>query len=270
MKLSISNIAWTDAEDEEIFQLLSDHGVSAIEVAPTRLWPDWSGADITNAVAYRQTLAENGLVCSSLQSVLYNQPNLKLFGTQAEVEALAEHLRHVADLAHSLGAGPIVFGAPKNRDRGHLDEKSVFAKAVDFFSEVSAYCASKDVCLCIEPNPEEYGCNFITDGRSGADLVRAVNSPGFALHLDAAGMYLSGDDPERTIEAAADVLAHFHVSEPNLGDFSQPQVEHRRIAKALKAIGWKKWVAIEMRATERPLVSVKEALSRVAEVYELG
>lgn len=269
MKLSISNIAWTDETDAEVLALLVAAGVTAIEVAPTRVWSEWEFVQ-ADGDRYQNFLQAQGLTCSSLQAILFKQPDLKVFGTAEQRAALIAHLKRVADLAAVLEAKPMVFGAPKNRDRGDLDEETAFHQAVDLFAEVGDYCHQKGVCLCLEPNPPAYGCNFITDSKSGAQLVRTVNSPGFRLHLDAAGMYLAGEDIPQSIEQAADVLEHFHISEPNLGNFESPKVNHADIAHSLRVIGWDKWVTIEMRATEQPVHGVGQALDTVKAIYELA
>lgn len=269
MKLSISNIAWTATEDDKVLALLPTYGVTAIEIAPTRIWTDWQ-YDATAVGAFREVLQQKGLGCSSLQAILYGKPDLKLFGTSKEKAALIEHLKQVADLAANLGAVPLVLGAPKNRDQGDKDEATAFAEAVDLLSEVADYFDQRNVCLCLEPNPSVYGCNFITNSQSGAQLVRTVNSPGFRLHLDAAGMYLAGEDIPRAIQAAADTLAHFHISEPHLGNFAEPQVPHREIAQALQAIGWNQWVVIEMRSSEQPITTVRQALETVIDLYNIA
>lgn len=266
MKLSISNIAWPAEQDGAVYAALREVGVTALELAPTRIWPDWQfgAADVR---ACREALARQGLGCSSLQAVLFNRPELQLFGTPAQRAELRAHLERVADLAAELGAGPMVFGAPKNRDRGTLGEATAFELAAEFFARIGAYCAERGVCLCLEPNPVTYGCNFVTDSRRGAELVRAVGSSGFRLHLDAAGMHLAEENTENAVRDCADVLAHVHVSEPFLGHFGAPEVDHAGFARGLRAIGWEGWVAIEMRASNESLVRVQEAVAWVAAVY---
>ncbi|MGG6294557.1 sugar phosphate isomerase/epimerase family protein [Leptolyngbya sp. AN02str] len=266
MKLTVSNIAWPDEVDETILSLLADRKVAAIEVAPTRISPDWQlTADVITK--FRNRLEEQGLQCSSLQAILYACPDLKVFGGVDTKAKLVQHLKRVADLAAQLGARPLVFGAPKNRLRGPLSETDAFAQAVDLFQEVGQYCADLDVCLCIEPNPTLYGCDFVTHSAQGAELVRAVNSPGFRLHLDVAGMYLAGEDIPRSLDSCMDVLEHIHISEPHLGSFAEPVIDHASVAASLHTLGWTKWISIEMRATEQPIQGVEKALDYVMQVY---
>ncbi|MBM0741015.1 sugar phosphate isomerase/epimerase [Phormidium sp. CLA17] len=269
MKLTISNIAWTDAEDEAVLALLPSLGVNAVELAPTRIWSEWEFAP-PEISAYREYLQTQGLVCSSLQAIVYKKPDLKVFGSAAERAGLIAHLKRVADLAVALGAKPLVFGAPKNRDRGNLDDKTAFAQAADLFAEVGDYCQQQGVCLCIEPNPTDYACNFITDSQSGAQLVRSVNSPGFRLHLDAAGMHLAGENIPQALESTIDVLEHIHISEPNLGTFSAPQVAHKQVAATLRSLDWNKWISIEMRASDDAIANITQAIAMVKEIYEVA
>lgn len=269
MKLSISNIAWRPEDDRGVYTLLRELKIGAIEVAPTRIVPDWQAATLEAARAFGATLKHEGLGCSSLQSLLYGLPALNLFGTDEARLDLARHLDLVANFGAALGARAFVFGSPKNRDRGELPEAQAFAIAAEFFAAAGESYARQGVCLCLEPNPPQYGCNFVTDSTAGAALVRAVGSPGFRLHLDAACMHMAGEDGARAIESCADVLAHFHISEPFLRDFANPEVDHRALARALRAIGWNKQVVVEMRATETPLQTVGETLHRVMELYDL-
>ena len=70
----------------------------------------------------------------------------------------------------------MVFGAPRNRDRGSLTEAEAFAIAGDFFAPVGEYCTHRNVYVGFEANPVDYKCNFATDAGTAARLVRAVGS----------------------------------------------------------------------------------------------
>ncbi|HEY9294759.1 MAG TPA: hypothetical protein VIQ31_00030, partial [Phormidium sp.] len=110
MKLSISNIAWPKETDSVIYDLLIANKVSAVEIAPTRFWPDWQYSPI-DVKAVREDLAIRGLQISSLQAIVYGLPQLKVFGTSEEKRNLVSHLKQVADLAVQLGVKLLVFGA---------------------------------------------------------------------------------------------------------------------------------------------------------------
>lgn len=267
MNLAVSNIAWPAQLDEYVLEKLPLLGVGGLEVAPTRVWPDWN-IPTAGPEKLKRQLSGHGLRCSSLQAVLFGKPDLSLFGTFAQRRALVEHLKVVADLAGELGAGPVVLGAPKNRDRGALSVADAIKVAVEVFAELGPHYLRCGATLCIEPNPVEYQCNFITNAAEGIDLVKAVGAEGIGLHLDAAGMLLAGDDPERSVRAAGQTLCHVHVSEPNLGSFSTPHAGfHGRFAEALRAAEWKRWISIEMRSNDDAFQQIERAISYVRTVY---
>ena len=98
--------------------------------------------------------------------------------------------------------------------------------------------------------------------------MRDTNSDGFKLHLDTACMHLAGDDFEAVIRENVDILHHFHASEPFLKDFSNPQVEHEKIAQILKSVGYDGFVSIEMLPTDDAATSVTQAINFVSKIYE--
>lgn len=265
MNLAVSNIAWPAELDASVYRMLAANGIGAVEIAPTRIWPQWQGITASAVHSFRRTVEEAGLRISSLQSILFHKPELRLFGSPEDREALYRHLCVCADLASDLGAECMVFGAPRNRDRGTLLEDEAFAIAVDFFSRAGAYCSQRGTCLGFEANPAQYGCNFVTDSVTAARLVRAVGSTGFRLHLDTACLHLAGEDAVSVIADNADILCHFHVSEPYLGAFSAPEVPHQTVAAALKP--YHRWVSLEMRATHPPLPALERAVCFLGKTY---
>jgi D-psicose/D-tagatose/L-ribulose 3-epimerase len=266
-KLTVSNIAWDSTPITEILPILRNAGVSAIEVAPTVVWPNWQGATVEAAEQYADGLREEGFSIPSLQAILFAKPDLHLFGSPQQIGGLKSHIEYVADLAQAMGAKILVFGAPKNRLRGATPFDRARHIAVEFFSHVGDACAKRGVCLCIEPNPVQYGCDFITNSADGFELVELVNSKGFGLHLDVAGMHLADESAHDAIVSTADRLRHIHISEPNLQDFTQPVCDHASAAKALQEIDYTAWVSIEMRKSEQPKESLKRACDFVMERY---
>lgn len=252
MKLAFSNIAWTPHDDPDVLALLREHGIAGIEVAPTRVWRNWEGATPAAAHAYRSRLHSVGFDVPALQAVLFGRPEARLFHREGEV-AFVSHLTHVAELAGALGADAVVLGAPRHRDRGSLAMEEAFDRAAEVLFGLAETFFARGTCLCIEPNPRRYACNFIVNASEGAELVRRVNHPGFGLHLDAAAMFLEGDDPAHLWPEVGSLVRHFHLSEPDLGDFCNPQVPHRANLDFLKSTSYAGWCSVEMREPTLPL-----------------
>jgi D-psicose/D-tagatose/L-ribulose 3-epimerase len=273
MKLAVSNIAWDEAEQLEILPALAAAGVTGIEIAPTKIWPDWTGATPEAAARLRAALAARGFVVPALQSILFGRPDLRVFGGHA---ALVDHIALVAALAGALGAGVMVFGSPRNRLRGALSEAEAMRQAVPVFREIGAACAAAGTCLGIEANPPQYGGDFLLTWRDAAELVALVDHPGIGLHLDTACTAMAGDDPVAAATACADRIRHFHVSAPQLGpvgprmggaDEESAAIDHPGIAAALRSRGYSGWVSIEMRRSDTPVPSVLRAVDFVRGLY---
>lgn len=267
MRIAVSNIAWRSADDEAVATLLTGHGVTAIEVAPTMIWPRPLEVEPAQVLAYRDWWERRGIRIVALQALLFGRPDLRLFGAAGEVAETLDYLSGIFRLAALLGAGPLVFGSPKNRVAGALPERELDGLARRFFQSAGASAEAHGVVLGLEPNPREYGCDFITNAAEARALVAAVASPGFALHLDAAAMTLAGDGPDAV--GAGFLPVHFHISEPYLAPVGTGGVDHAAFARALHASGYEGWCSIEMRAPEgeSPLDAIARALELAVAVY---
>ena len=269
MNISISNIAWKNDEEAAVAAFLQEAGIAGVDVAYTKFWPSPTDATPADLQNYRAFWEQHGIQIIGMQSLIYGRPDLMLFGDPAIREQMADYLRDVMPLAGKLGARPLVFGSPKNRTKGEMPDAEAMDIAAEFFSTLAQTAQQENVILCIEPNPAEYACDFICTTAPALELVRRVNHPHFRLHLDAAIMSMNGENIEQALDSAADVLAHFHVSEPHLGVISEGTVDHRRFAAALRSIGYQGWTAIEMRSGWKSpdLDAVRTALNYTLEVY---
>jgi D-psicose/D-tagatose/L-ribulose 3-epimerase len=240
--------------------VLRDAGITALEIAPTRLWPEWTGASAVAATAAARQFAQSGFSISSFQAILFGKPECRLFGSEKERQLLFDHLALCADLAAALGASRIVLGAPKNRDLCGKSETAAFHMAREFFRAAGCCFARKGLCLCLEPNPRQYGCQFVTNSSEASRLVCAVASPGFGLHLDTGCMFLAGEDPVEAVRAQAAILCHVHVSEPFLAPLT-PQPLYEKVFRTLDEVGYSGWVTLEMRPTPEPITTLLEAVN---------
>lgn len=248
MKLAASNIAWSRDQDEAVAGLLQRLGFEAVELAPTAIWPAPAEVSAAAAREVRAFWEDHGLRISSLQALLFGQPQLVIFGDEAARAATARYLKSIIQLGGALGAEALVFGSPKNRARLGRPPEEAEAIAVRFFGELGTVAADAGTCLCLEPNPEAYGCDFITRSSEGLALVRKVNSPGFRLHLDVGGMTLAGEQVGPPLLEAMAAARHFHISEPNLVPIGEGGADHAAMAGALRDAGYSHWRSVEMRA----------------------
>jgi len=264
MKLAISNIAWEKHDDLDILAGLHDHGVRGIEVAPTKVWPEWEGADVKQAAMYRKKLSSLGYEIPAMQAILFGRPDLQLFDRNC-YESFFDHMKKVADLAAELGAGVLVFGAPRNRVRGQLSTRDAMQQAADFFSDAAEICYQRQCCIGLEHNPAGYGCDFVTNVADARELVDQVAHPGFQLHLDSAGIHMCGPDMEAVIRQAGKFV-HYHISEPMLEPVADGEVDHERAAELLGNIGYTGWVSIEMKLVPET-ATLYRSVDRAASCY---
>lgn len=248
MNIAVSSIAWTNEEEADVAALLRSMEVTRVELAPTKIWQDPTRATFDEIQRTIDWWSRFGIEIVAFQAMLSLRPDLKLFQDTVNRGDCGAYLSDFVKMAGQMGVGRMIFDSPANRQRGEVSERDAFEVATGFFSSIAEVASRNQVVFCIEPNPAQYGCDFITKASEASTLVNAVNNPGFALNLDTACMALAGDDIGKTIRSYKDVLQHFHVTSPMLEQVEQrPDVDHVAAAEALKAIGYDKTVSIEMR-----------------------
>ncbi len=270
MKIAISNIAWDPDEREEVAGVLAELSIDGVEVAPTKIWPDPTAVDEEEIAAYRRWWKERGIEIVATQSLLFGRQDLVIFEDAETRERTKAYLGGMVRVSAQLGAAAMVFGSPRTRRREKTSNDEAMAIAADFFAELGEVAHAAGTAFCIEANPPEYGADFIVSTDEAAALVRLVDHPGFRLHIDASTMTINGESYEDGLKSAAEVVAHFHISEPHLElvDGSGP-TDHERLARSLRSSGYDRRVSIEMRngLTASNVDAVRRALEFVVPIY---
>lgn len=270
MELAISNIAWSNEEDAAVAGKLRDLGVHHVEIAPTKVWENPMIITAKQAQDYVDWWGEYGIKISAFQSMLFARPDLKIFESENNRHETAEYMKKFIGLAGVMSVKKMVFGSPKNRQRGDIDIEQANHIAVKFFNDLGDMAMNNNVVLCIEPNAPQYNCDYVTNAVEGIDLIKLINNHGVKLHLDTACMSLAGDDIAKSILDSKDILEHFHVSAPMLGQVGADDgVDHILVAKSLKGIMYDKLISIEMRPgdTGTNVDRVEKAVKFVRGVY---
>ena len=74
MRLSISNIAWNPSQDKAVYETMSKDGLTGLEIAPTRIFPDHPYEKLGAARKWAAHLKKKyGFTISSIQSIWFGQ-----------------------------------------------------------------------------------------------------------------------------------------------------------------------------------------------------
>src|SRR5258708_16976960 len=136
MKLAVSNIAWPAGMDSLALPILSRHGATGIEIAPTKVWSRPIEVSEAEALAYRRQREGAGFEIVAFQALLFGQPQLSLFAEPRR--PFLDYVERIIQLASWLGARALVFGSPKNRRVGSLDPEKARVRAIEMFRALGA------------------------------------------------------------------------------------------------------------------------------------
>lgn len=216
MRIGISNLAWECQHDDAVARCLRMHDVDAIDIAPGRYFSAPARTSAAAVEAVRRYWTSRGVSIIGLQALLFGTAGLNLFGDRNVRGAMLEHLTAVFRIGEGLGARLAVFGSPKQRDRSGLDDAASEAIAIEFFRDAGDRAAACGITLCLEPNPPRYGANFMTTAAETAAVVRAVDHRAVRLQCDLGALHLAGEDPVDSLDDWQSLVAHVHLSEPDL------------------------------------------------------
>jgi sugar phosphate isomerase/epimerase len=267
MRVSVSALAWPGSTDPAVSPdfagLLARHGVGQIDIVPTKIWPDWRFR-ATDVQGLRTRLAGAGMSTPGMQSIFFKRVGLNVFADAAQWRRTRLHLDRIALLAHRLGIRAVAFGAPANRDPQGMEPGAAWRLALRRLRAVAPLFAARGTTLCLEPVPAGA---FLRDHDETARFVREANVEGLAMVLDTAALHATVADPARAVARFLDVVRHVHASEPDLGPFATPAVDHAAIAWALRRQAYDGTVALEMVARDDAVANLDTALGTVTRVY---
>lgn len=267
MRLSVSALAWPGSTDPAVSPafsaILDRHGVAGIDLVPTLVWPDWRFGQ-TAMHGLRARLAGAGLSACGMQSIFFRLAGLNIFAEDAGWTRTRRHLARLAILAGHMGIDAVAFGAPANRDPGLLDAGAAWRLARERLCGVAPFFAARGATLCLEPVPSG---SFLRDHAETAAFVREADTRGLAMVLDTAALHATVQDPAREVAGLRDVIHHVHASEPGLGPFDAPAIDHESVGDALRRCGYDRVVALEMIARGDAATNLDTALSVLTRCY---
>ena len=264
MALSISNIAWNPSLDESVAKLLNKHDVHCIDIAPGKYFNKLLETDTQEILSVRSFWNIRGISIIGMQSLFYGTKGFNVFGKNY-VEMLS-YLETICKVASILGARFLTFGSPKNRDRSGLSDDETLDRALTFFHEAGNIAQNHDVVLCLEPNPKEYGANFLTTTEETYKFIEILNHTSIKLQLDVGALILN-DETNTIIDISSNMIGHIHISEPQLKPIGTNQIKHISFAPVIKKLPNNKTIEMLTNNIENPLEVIGKSLTFAKELY---
>ena len=261
MKLSISNIAWKQEQDEMVYVMLKKYGFTGLEIAPSRWFPKAPYEHIQEAKQeHLRLLKKYGLNISSIQSIWYGRTE-NIWKSCEERRTLLKYTEKAIDFAAEVKCGNLVFGCPKNRNR---PENMEDIEILSFLGALGKYAEIHHTAVAIEANPPIYHTNYINTTMEAVELVKMVGCFGVRLNLDLGTMI----ENKESIDGLAEYLEyvnHVHISEPYLMPIKQRKM-HRDLSDILRQYDYQGYISIEMSSQDE-MSLLDEAMAYVAEVF---
>lgn len=261
MKISISNIAWNQEQDEEMYQYISENQLNGIEIAPTRIIEENPYTKKEQVIEWAKKMKEKyHLEISSMQSIWYGKQG-NIFN-QEEADMFIKYTKQAIDFASLIECKNLVFGCPKNRNRPE-DKKE--EEVIYFFKELGEYAKEKGTIIALEPNPTIYGTNFMNTTKQAFDFTKKIDCEGIKVNVDF-GTIIQNQESLPTIYDNINLVNHIHISEPYLAKIVKRK-EHQELAKFLRDTNYDKYISIEMKKTQT-IEEIKEAIQYSLEIFK--
>jgi sugar phosphate isomerase/epimerase len=248
MKLAICNETFRGWDWERTLEHCARAGYDGIEVAPFTLASDVREIDAQRRRDLRRAAEAAGVPVVGLHWLLVQPPGLYVTTPDDAVRLrTSEYFEALVRFCADLGGKLMVIGSPKQRNLlPGITRERAMGYAADVFGRVLPEAARCGVTLAIEPlSPSE--TDFLRTAADGIELIERLNHPNFRLHLDVKAMSGSETRPiPDVIKDAAKYLVHFHANDPNLLGPGMGEVDHRPILKALKEVGYRGYLSVEV------------------------
>lgn len=263
MRISVSNIAWSAEQDREMLPFLRTLGFDALEIAPTRLFPEnpYEQPPAEIECCAKSLKETYGLTICSMQSIWFGRSE-RIAGSREEYNALLDYTEKAALFARVMGCRNLVFGCPKNRRVDTARDEETVKR---FLDEASSRTYAHNVTLALEANPKIYHTNFANSTEQAIQIIRELNNPGLKLNLDF-GTILENGESVRVLEDSMDLISHVHISEPYLKPVRHRK-EHSDLKQMLLINGYQQYISLEMGAQDS-LETLKSSLEYIKEVFD--
>lgn len=261
MKISLCNevlpLPWGQA-----LEVIKGIGFDGVEVAPYTLASDVRLIDRAKREKLLEAAHNQGLEICGLHWLLVSPPGLHLAHPDPSArERTVDYLGELARFCADLGGRVMVLGSPKQRSTlpGQSREEA-WALLRDSLKRACRYAEDYGVTIALEPLARHLTDIVNTVGEASR-MVEQVGSPALRINLDVYSMTDENRPYGEIIREAGPLLAHFHANDTGGMAPGTGCADYRGILSALKSIGYRGWLSIEILAqVENPVEAARGGL----------
>ena len=247
MKFAVCNETFQDWPHEKAFAFAAECGYTGIEIAPFTLAKYARDVTAKQRAELRRLADQYGLEIIGLHWLLAKTEGFYLTHPDAEIRGrTADYFRQLVRLGADLGGRILVLGSPMQRSLlPGVSREYAMQNAAWVLQEVVPELEKADAVLALEPlGPQE--TDFLNTAAETVELAERIGSPHVRLHLDCKAMSTESTPIPDLIRANRDVLAHFHVNDPNRQGPGFGTLDFHPILQALGEIDYRGWVSVEV------------------------
>ncbi|WNK00313.1 sugar phosphate isomerase/epimerase family protein [Thalassospiraceae bacterium LMO-JJ14] len=246
MDYAISNIALPAYDHIKDLHKLAQIGYRGLEVAPSRVWQDtWHDLSSADVAAYRQAVEDAGLVVVGLHSLVFDHPELQLFGDAASARATQDFMVHLSGLCRDLGGRTLIWGG--GRRRGEVPADTATERAIAFMDTLCERTRDHGTVFCFEPlGPKD--SDFVNGVVEAKAIADAVGRDNLKIQIDVKALVDNNEVDPGIVDTVRADLVHVHANEPGLDVLgASGSIDHARIGAMLADIGYDAFVSAEQR-----------------------
>jgi D-psicose/D-tagatose/L-ribulose 3-epimerase len=232
--------AWTSSwgnDDLGVFAHARDLGLDyveiplmelgAIDAAATRTAAERAGVGILTSIA----LPDEADPSSPDESV-----------RASASELLTRCVDRTAAMGSLLFSGVIYSAIGRRLDRSPNEDD--YCRSAEVLKGVARAAAAHGITVAIEP-VNRYETFLINTAAQALDLVRLIDEPNVAIHLDTFHMNIEEENFHDAVALVAGRLAHFHLVESHMGMLGQGTVDWDGVFAALAEANYRGIVGFE-------------------------
>jgi sugar phosphate isomerase/epimerase len=240
MKLGISNLAWNDEID---FKILKNNNINYIEIILPK-FINWESNDLFKLESFIDLVKSNNIDIKSTQSLFYNTGINSYYSGD-----FISHLTNVSNICYKENITHLVLGAPTMRIENSLGLSKTFLYIDGILKE-------KNQVLLLEPNSRIYNGNYFFTVKEIINFIQTNRFTNIKTMIDTHNIILEGENPFEIFINYSSYIDHVHVSENNLGDFTESE-QHYSLASKLKEYNYSGLIVYESKPSLNLLESIK-------------